>query len=534
MFDVRGLTAGILVRISDDREGRALGVKRQEEDTRHLNDRLGTTVYKVYVENDISASAIAGKQRNDFEDFMTDWNAGKFQVPIAYTTSRLTRDNIVAERVIEAARAKGISPHYVASPWCDLNTAAGRRMYRSLAVNDTGEAEDIQERVSRKKLDDAREGKESGGRRRYGYGTLIGRNPATGNEIRDPYQVVDDEVAILQEGKRRTLAGDAQFTIIRDWKSRGVKTSLGCDWTVGRFKRTLLNESYVIFDATTHPTDCPCLKNPETGGTRIHKENRHRAKWPGLFTRAEHEAMTAVFNGRDSYWSNTGRLKGRTYLLSGIVECGGTWPDTEKKGQRCGNAMYGQGKPYEYKPGYYRRYACKKWDRDASRIGCCTVFRMAEAVEAYVTEQVLYRFDSPEVANALAPSDNEEQMALVVQELAELHVRREQLVTEYALGDHEKDDYQVMLRKLKDKIAQAEDEQKRLLSTKAKNLAVPTDGGLRQIWEQAGIEWRASVIKLVVDKVIINPSRPGGSKWEAPDGRVFKFKPDAVEIVWLH
>jgi hypothetical protein len=58
--------------------------------------------------------------------------------------------------------------------------------------------------------------------------------------------------------------------------------------------------------------------------------------------------------------------------------------------------MYGQGKVYNTKKGrvYQRRYACKKWDRDGSRIGCCTVFRIADAVEQYVTEQVLFRFDS--------------------------------------------------------------------------------------------------------------------------------------------
>lgn len=533
MYDIKGQTAGILVRISDDREGRALGVKRQEEDTRHLAERLGVDVVRVYVENDISASAIAHKERSDFDDFMSDWLNGVFKVPLAYTTSRLTRDNIVAERIILAARQTGISPYFVASPWCDLNTAAGRRMYRSQAVNDTGEAEDIQERIQRKKLQDAREGKESGGRRRYGYGKVIGHNPATGKDIRDPYQVIEEEIEILQEGKRRTLAGDSQFTIMRDWKVRGVKTSIDCDWTVGRFKRTILNESYVIFDPTGHPTDCPCLKNSETGGTRIHHEDRHRAKWPGIFTRAEYEAMSAVFNGREVYWSNKGKLRGRTYLLSGIVECGGTWPDTDKQGHYCGGQMYGQGKVYNTKKGriYQRRYACKKWERDGSRVGCCTVFRIADAVEAYVTEQVLERFDSPEVANALAPADNEERMSQVVQELAEVQVRREQLAAEYAAGEHDKDDYRVMVKVVKDKFAALESEKKQLLSSKAKSLAVPTDGGLREVWETASLEWRASVVKLIVEKVIIHPGRPGGKRWPDKDG--WCFNPDLIEIVWL-
>ncbi|MDQ0776350.1 site-specific DNA recombinase [Streptomyces aurantiacus] len=551
MYDAKGKTAGILVRISDDREGRALGVKRQEEDSRHLGDRLGVKVVRVYVENDISASTIAGDDRREFEDFMADWQAGVFDVPLAYTTGRLTRDNLVAERVINIAREREVSPFYVASPWCDLNTAAGRRMYRSLAVNDTGEAEDIQERTKRKKLEDAREGKTAGGRRTFGYGKVIGYDPIKQKDICDPYQVRDEETAVLKEGKRRTLAGDSQFTIVADWNRRGITTSMVgqtikykgeeivCDgqWDVGKFKRTLLNEAYVQFDPTGHPTDCPCLENPETGGTRVHHDERHRAKWPHIFTRAEHDAMKAMFDGREAFWVRKpeGGIRARTYLLSGITECGGTWRDTAKKGQYCGGDMYGQGKTYPLADGTIkrqRRYACKKWNRRGERIGCCSVFRIADAVEAYVTEQVLYRFDSPEIVRALAPVANELRMAEVIQELSELQARRELLAAEYAAGDHDKDDYRVMRKTVLDKMTALDTEKKQLMSAKAKSLAVPTDGGLRDVWENASMDWRASVVKLVVEKVVINPGLPGGKFW--PDRQGWRFDPDLIEIVWLH
>jgi site-specific DNA recombinase len=241
--------------------------------------------------------------------------------------------------------------------------------------------------------------------------------------------------------------------------------------------------------------------------------------------------MKAVFDEREIYWSNVGRLRGRTYLLSGFTYCGGTWPDTDKKGQLCSGLMYGQGKVYDTKDGrvYQRRYACKKVDNHGFRIGCCTVFRIADAVEHYVAEQVLYRFDSPDVARALAPTDNEERMVEVVQELAELQVRREQLACEYAAGEHEKEDYRVMLKAVKGKIETAEAEKKRLLSAKAKSLAVPTDGGLRQVWEQASMEWKASVVRLLVEKVVIHPGRSGGKVWNG-----WRFDPDLVEIFWLH
>lgn len=528
MYEVRGMTAGILVRISDDREGRALGVKRQEEDTRYLADRLGVKVVRVYIENDISASAIAGKNRQDFEDFLADWKAGVFQVPLAYTTGRLTRDNIVAERIIEVSRAKGISPYFVASPWCDLTTAAGRRMYRSLAVNDAAEAEDIQERAQRKKLQDAKEGKTNGGPRTYGYGKVVGLDPKTGKKICDPYQVREEEIEVLHEGKRRLLAGESQLQIVMDWNKRGIKTArVGMKikrngvfktckglWTVGKFARTMLNPSYIIF-----PGD-----NPEKRGTRVHKGESYMAMWPGVFTQQEHDWMRAILEGRAQQWSH-GLVNGRTYMLTGITHCGGTWPqETEKAGQICGGAMYGQGKKDNGK--YKRRYACKKYDNHGIRIGCCTVFRIAEPVELLVSEAVLARFDSPEIACALAPADNETRMGEVVQELAQLTTRRQALAEEYAEGVHELDDYKVMRDKLKVKIDVLESERKSLLNDNAKKLALPTDG-LREVWDTASMEWKASVIRLLVEKVVIHPGRPGAGLWNG-----YRFDPELVEIVW--
>ncbi|MGJ5825977.1 recombinase family protein [Streptomyces ossamyceticus] len=551
MYDMEGKTAGILVRISDDREGRALGVKRQEEDSRYLAHRLGVNVARIYVENDISASAIAGADRKEFEEFMADWQSGVFDVPLAYTTGRLTRDNLVAEQIIQTARQRGISPCYVASPWFDLNTAAGRRSYRNQAVNDTGEAEDIQERVTREKLDNARHGKSSGGPRTFGYGKVIGYDPVKEKDIIDPYAVRPEEIKALQEGKRRILKGDSQFVCVQGWNDQGIKTVRAgqktknkktgevkiCNglWGVGSFKRTMLNESYVQFDPTGHPTDCPCLKNPDTGGTRVHKNERHRAKWPYVFTRAEHDAMKAMFDGREVFWVNNGSLRGRTYLLTGFTECGGTWRDTEKQGRCCGSAMVGQGKTYKLKDGsvkYQRRYACKKWDNRGERCGCHSVFRIADPIEAFVTQQVLYRFDSPDIMRALVPPTNELRMSQVVQEIGELQTRREMLAAEYARGEHDKEDYQIMKKTVVEKMAALDTEKKQLMSAQAKSLAVPTDGNLRAIWDNASIEWRASVIRLVVEKVIIHPGRPGSKKW--PDKNGWVFDPDLIEIVWLH
>lgn len=531
-IELVGLSCALYTRISDDREGKRLGVKRQDKDCRVLIDRLGLALKPehVYSDDDVSAGPASSKPRDDYDRMLQAVQAGEIRVIVAYSTSRLTRRTREAEDLIDLAVKYGIQLFFVASPYYDLTTADGRESFRRDAVRDTGEVDRLRERILRKKLEDAREGKSKGGRRTYGYSKVIGFDPKTQKDIADPYQIRDYERDVLLEGKRRTLAGDSQFTICTSWNSRGITTSLGGRWDVGRLKRTLLNESYVRFDPTGHPTDCPCLKNPDTGGTRTHHADKHCAKWPAIFTQAEHEAMVAVFNGRDIFWSNSGRLRGRTYLLSGLVECGGTWMDTSKAGKLCGGVMYGQGKVYDTKAGrtYVRRYACKKYDRGGDRIGCCRVFRIADPVEQFVSEQVLERFNSPEIARALAPADNEQRMNEVVQQIAELQVRREQLAAEYADELHEPADYQVMLKTLKARLDAALTERQKLLTDKARSLAIPTDGGLREIWDKASLEWRASVIKLIVEKIVIHPGRPGAGLWNG-----YRFDPSLIEICWL-
>lgn len=52
---------GIYVRISKDRKGQELGIRRQEKACRELSERLGWSVLKVSPENDTSASTTAKK-----------------------------------------------------------------------------------------------------------------------------------------------------------------------------------------------------------------------------------------------------------------------------------------------------------------------------------------------------------------------------------------------------------------------------------------------------------------------------------------
>ncbi|MGH3806303.1 MAG: recombinase family protein [Pseudonocardiaceae bacterium] len=249
MQNLSGQPAVLYLRISDDREGRALGVERQEEDCRALAKQLGVRVIQVFCDNDRSASTNTNEYRPDYEAMMQLLETGSVKVVIAYTSGRLTRKPVEHERQLTLARTRRTQFYYVRGPALDLQIAASRRIARWEAANNTGEAEELQERVVRKKLADAVQGRTNGGPRAYGYGLIVGTHPVTGRDIRDPYQLAQHEVAVLHECKERILAGESQMLIVKSLNARGIPTAKGYQWTVGKLRRTLLNRSYIIFDA---------------------------------------------------------------------------------------------------------------------------------------------------------------------------------------------------------------------------------------------------------------------------------------------
>jgi site-specific DNA recombinase len=500
-MDLQGQPTGIYLRISEDREGRELGVQRQEEDTRSLAERLDVRVVDVYSDDDISASTNSSKPRPDYERLLADARAGRIRVILAYKTSRLTRRPREHEDLIDLAKDCGTRFYFVASPNFDLNTSDGRKLARMLAAQDAGDPDLIQELTRRKKKQDAEQGKVNGGKRTYGRGLSIGTNPASGKEVLDYYALVPSEVVILQEGKGRTLSGESTRSIVVDLNNREIPTAEGGKWTVGGYRRTLLNPSYVIYDDN----------DPEKCGTRVHKGHHHRALYPGVFTRAEHEALKDVFAANSTpYGPRTS--KPRSYVLSGIVRCG-----------LCGGVMYGQGKTDNGR--YIRRYHCKKWNNRGEQVGCGRVFRIAEPLEDLVTEAVKYRFDSPEVEHALAPAEDKQRVIELTQRLAQLTSRRKELAAEHAITPYE--DYGIMLGTIKGHIEAAERELVKLRSSKARQTLMPSHGRLHEFWEHAGIEWQTAVIKLVVERVVVMPGRPGAQMF---NGR--RFNPELVHLVW--
>lgn len=216
--------AAIYCRISLDRSGARLGVKRQADESRELAERLGWQVHEVY-DHDNDISAASGKRRADWERLLRDIESGAVDGLIAWHLDRLLRRLVDLERLLDALQA---SPHavqvaFVQSGEIDLTTAPGRMLARILATVAANESEMKAERVRAARRQEAHAGR-AHTLLGYGYNNDRTINPA--------------ERAIVVEVKDRLLAGESLLGIAKVLNSRAVPTPASGKWTSRHVTRT--------------------------------------------------------------------------------------------------------------------------------------------------------------------------------------------------------------------------------------------------------------------------------------------------------
>lgn len=227
--------AAIYTRISDDPEGAALGVARQEQDCRDLADRLGLRVMNVFTDNNVSASTNSTKNRPAFDDMVRRVQEGEFSHVLAYSNSRLTRRLRESLDLIDLARAGRVVIKTVASGEFDLSTADGRATAITLATWDQAEAERVGERVKRAAAQRVESGRWHGGVPPFGFSkeakTLV---------------IDDREAALIDEAASRVLDQDETlYSIVKDWNARGDLTRKGASWKHSVLRNVLTNTALV-------------------------------------------------------------------------------------------------------------------------------------------------------------------------------------------------------------------------------------------------------------------------------------------------
>lgn len=456
-------------RISRDREGLALGIERQDQDLDALAERRGLVWTGDYFDNDLSASTKSRKPRPGYQQLLVDARAGKFEVIAAYTTGRITRRPREFEDLIDLAVQHGIEFQYVKSPEFDLNTAQGRRIARTLAAQDAGEAEDIAERVAAQKRQAAASGQWKGGRRPYGY-------EDDGVTVRPP------EAAEVLRASQSVLTGTSLRSLAVDMNRRGIKTSTGKAWRQDTVRKLLLR--------------------PRNAGLMEHQgEVIGSASWPAIVPEDIWRGVVATLTdpGRRTQFSSV-----RRWMGSGLYLC------------HCGalvRATTGGVRKNQPKTAYM----CSA--------GKC-VARTAEEVDAFVTAVVLERLARQDAVQLLqAPGVD---TAALHVEAAALRAQLDELAGMYARRVVTASQLEIATADLRRQLgaidARVADATRGSVFAGLVGAADPA-----RVWDRLDLDRRRAIIAELVT-VVLQPSKKGRRPGWLP-GESY-FDPRSIAIEW--
>lgn len=440
--------AAVYLRISQDRNGEALGVERQRADCLALAERQGWTVGEVYVDND--RSAFNGKPRPGYARMLGDIREGRVDGVVAWHTDRLHRRFRDLEPFVAAVEAAGIPVATVKAGELDVATASGRMMARMLAAADAHEVERKSERQKAKALEIARAGRvNGGGMRPYGY------KPG-GMEIDKR------EAELIREAARRVIDGESTYAIAADWRERGIRTSAGSEWSFRLLRRT--------------------LTLPRLAGLRAYEGELYGAVWPAILPRRTWDTVQKRLAVRHVGGRPSG---GRSaYVLTGLMVCG-----------RCDHAM--RGHPNHGK----RSYGCLK---DGG--GCGSMRIIAEPTEAVIAEALFAAVDGGAVNRALVAAAEDVAGAELVDAVAADRAALDQLARDHYVDRKiTRDEFFAARAELTARIGKAEQSLARREETAV--LAGVSSGAVaRAAWAERNQDWRREFLSALVERITIAPS----------------------------
>lgn len=362
------LQVALYARISQDRQGKGLGVRRQDEDCTELCAGRGLVsdqIQRFTADNDKSATK---DQRADFQRLMDEVRANRVQIIVAYRVDRLTRKPDEASEMIRLANPNGLRLVVtVAEGEFNLLTPDGIKRFRDAVADAEHETGVKSERQDRQRRQAAEHGRwNGGGVRPFGYRRVYVGKPPYQRLLRE--EIDETEAAIIREAAKRLLAGEGYRSIVRDFADRGITGTGGRPIGTEGLKKI--------------------LRSARISGRREHhgKIVSDTATWPAIVDAETSDRLRTII---DRTAAPT-RAIGRKYLLSGILRC-----------PHCGWQL--TGRSVEKTKRYI--YLCMKKAQGTG--GCMKTSISMPKADAVVRDMALEAFDSPEFWKRLTRTDED-------------------------------------------------------------------------------------------------------------------------------
>jgi len=451
------IRVGIYARISSDREGDQLGVRRQIEDCRRLADRCGFVVAGCYVDDDVSAWS--GRARPEYERMLDDLRGGALGGVLVWHLDRLTRHPRELESFIDLCDELRVELGCVTGD-VNLGSHIGRLTARMLGGLARYESDHKSERIRRKHEELALRGKVSGGGSRpYGY------EP-------DKRTLRPAEAAIVRECANRFLAGEALRSIVRDLNRREIPAASGGEWSSQTLRRIL-------------------------GSSRIAGQRSHHgevvatAEWEPIISPAESAEIRARLADPDRRTNKAARR----YLLGGLLVC-----------SHCGEKLVARPRA-----GGQRRYACAKGPGFS---GCGKTYINAEEVERFVVEAVLYRVDTPEVAAALEGRPADPDLQPLYEQLDADAAQLEELAAAYGQRLLTMPELLAARKPIEQRVTATRKQLSRVTRRSTLESFVGKGEELRALWDSLDLSQQHAVVAAVLDHVVVGPGRRGYNRFD--------------------
>ena len=309
--EVRPRYAVIYCRISDDREGAGLGVERQEAECRELADRLGVTVIRVYVDNDISAYN-RKRKRPDYLQMMSDLDqADAPKIVLCWHTDRLHRQPIELEAWIDLAEERGIMVRTVKAGELDLSTATGRMTARIVGAVARHESELKSERIKSKFEQSRADGRSHQGPTPFGW-TRVRRTE--GKRSWTEFVLHDQQARMIRVATKYLLAGGSLNAIVRRWNASDQRPHKAEEWAPITVRNILIR--WRNAGLLSH------MEKSDTYRDRLNAKIIGKGDWPPIphISKEDIEALRRLFADNSTEYAKYGPP--RRYLLSGIAKCG--------------------------------------------------------------------------------------------------------------------------------------------------------------------------------------------------------------------
>lgn len=478
------MRAAPYARISREDEGNVDNTDIQVDESQDYIEAQGWECVGVYVDDNLSA--YSGKRRPAYDRLIAAIQANKIDVIVCTELTRLNRrlwHSVDLFRLAETTSLQRIAT--TDGGGADLSTREGIQSAVTLAIEAEKESTRISTRQKRKHRVLAKAGKANGGPRPFGH-------QRTG---KGELAVYEPESVIVREVVRRLLDGESAGSVLRDLRKREIKTATGKEFHAADLKRL--------------------VESPRLCGKRTHHGTLYESEYiEAIISVEDWEQLQLVWGARAA---NKG-VQSRRYLLSGILHCGNC--DTPMVGRRLHDGRSGK---------VYNRYICPKDEAYHHKAGCGTVFRNADPIDLLVSEAVLLRLDSPDFRAALGTQSNEAELRELLNQRQAKIAKRDSIYSDYLADAISRE---MWLRGQAELEEMIESINRQLASMQSgRTLArIPLDGTLHQVWEEADLDFRRNLIKLLVKKIVVLPGRTQGL-WEFK-GQRFRFDPSLIRIEW--